>query len=103
MAPADKAVNGVVVVWRHYYIDTLKRELGGAEACGRISAGGGSVVNARSIGIAAGFAVSIGGGGGQDRLPTLYWLPGLRRRPCKARFIAGSSSCAAAVLSGLLA
>ena len=29
---------------------------------------------------------------GQDKLPTLYWLPKLHKRPYKARFIANSSS-----------
>ena len=38
----------------------------------------------------------------QDRLPTLYWLPKLRKRPYKARFIADSSSCTTTVLSELL-
>ena len=28
-----------------------------------------------------------------DRLPTMYWLPKLHKRPHKARFIANSSSC----------
>ena len=27
----------------------------------------------------------------QDRLPTMYWLPKLHKRPYKARFIANSS------------
>ena len=39
---------------------------------------------------------------GQGRLPTMYWLPKLHKRPYKARFIANSGSCAAAGLSGLL-
>ena len=34
----------------------------------------------------------------QDRLPTLYWLPKLHKRPYKARFIANSSSCTTTVL-----
>ena len=38
----------------------------------------------------------------QDRLPTLYWLPKLHKRPYKARFIANSSSCTTTVLSKLL-
>ena len=38
----------------------------------------------------------------QDRLPTLYWLPKLLKRPYKARFIANSSSCTTTVLSKLL-
>ena len=38
----------------------------------------------------------------QDRLPTLYWLPKLHKRPYKACFIANSSSCMTTVLSKLL-
>ena len=38
----------------------------------------------------------------QDRLPTLYWLPKLQKRPYKSRFIANSSSCTTTVLSKLL-
>ena len=38
----------------------------------------------------------------QDRLPTLYWLPKLHKRPNKARFIANSSSCTTTVVSKLL-
>ena len=37
-----------------------------------------------------------------DRLPTLYWLPELHKRPYKARFIANSSSCTTISLSKLL-
>ena len=38
----------------------------------------------------------------QDRVPTLYWLPKLHKRPCKARFIANSSYCMKTELSKLL-
>ena len=38
----------------------------------------------------------------QDRLPTMYWLPKLHKRPYKARFIANSSSCVTTELSKLL-
>ena len=31
LAPADKASNNVIVVWRIYYIDTLKSELSTAK------------------------------------------------------------------------
>ena len=37
----------------------------------------------------------------QDRLPTMYWLPKLHKRPYKARFIANSSSCTITELSKL--
>ena len=46
------------------------------------------------------FAVSIKEK--QNRLPTLYWLPKLHKRPYKARFIDNSSSCTTTVLSKLL-
>ena len=38
----------------------------------------------------------------QDRLPTMYWLPKLHKRPYKARFIANSCSCTTTELSKLL-
>ena len=38
----------------------------------------------------------------QVRLPTLYWLPKLHKRPYKARFIVNSRSCTTTVLSKLL-
>ena len=38
----------------------------------------------------------------QDRVPTLYWLPKLHKKPYKARFIANSSSCKTTKLSKLL-
>ena len=38
----------------------------------------------------------------QDKLPTMYWLPKVHKRPYKARFIANSSSCTTTELSKLL-
>ena len=38
----------------------------------------------------------------QDRLPTMYWLTKLHKRPYKARFIANSSSCTTTEISKLL-
>ena len=38
----------------------------------------------------------------QYRLPTMYWLPKLHKRPYKARFVANSSSCTTTELSKLL-
>ena len=39
----------------------------------------------------------------QDKLPTMYWLPKLHKRPYKGRFIANPSSCTTKELSKLLA
>ena len=38
----------------------------------------------------------------QSKLPTLYWLPTLHKRPYKSRFIANSSSCTTTELSIIL-
>ena len=57
-------------------------------------------VSTHSIDIIAKFAVGIKEN--QDRLPTLYGLPKLHKRPYKARFIANSSSCKTTILSKLL-
>ena len=50
-----------------------------------------SVVNAHLNELTAKFSVSVKEG--QDKLPTMYWLPKLHKRPYEARFIASSSSC----------
>ena len=100
LAPADKAANNVVVVWRLYYINTLIQELGNTKTYERISTDERSIVNIHYIEITAKFAVSIKEK--QDRLPTLYWLLKLHKGPYKVRFIANSSSCTTTVLSKLL-
>ena len=38
----------------------------------------------------------------KEKLPTLYWLPKLHKRPYKSRFIANFSSCTITELSKLL-
>ena len=83
-----------------YCINTLIQELGSTKTYERISTDERSIVDTHSIDITAKFAVSITKK--QDRLPTLYWLPKLHKRPYKARFIANSSSCTTTVLSKLL-
>ena len=37
-----------------------------------------------------------------NKLPTLYWLPKLHKRPYKSRFIANSSACTTTELSIIL-
>ena len=37
-----------------------------------------------------------------SKLPTLYWLPKLHKRPYQSRFIANSSACTTTELSILL-
>ena len=59
-----------------------------------------SVVYSHSTEIPKQFAVDVQER--QDRLPTMYWLPKLHKRPYKARFIANSSSCTTTELLKLL-
>ena len=58
------------------------------------------VVNSHSNNLPYQFAVNVKES--QDKLPTMYWLPKLHKRPYKARFIANSSSCTTTELSKLL-
>ena len=80
-------------------INTLIQELGSTKTYNRLSTDERSIVNTHSFDITAKFAVSIKVK--QDKLPTLYWLPKLHKRPYKARFIANSSSCTTAILCKL--
>ena len=100
LVPADKAANNVVVVCRLHYINTLKQELKGTKAYEETSTDEKSVVNSHSNNLPYKFAVNVKES--QDKLPTMYWLPKLHKRPYKARFIANSSSCTTTELSKLL-
>ena len=60
-----------------------------------------SIVENHCCHITTKFAVGISEN--QEKLPTLYWLPKLHKRPYKSRFIANSSSsCTITELSRLL-
>ena len=100
LVPADKAANNVVVVCRLHNINTLKQELNGTKAYEETSIDEKSVVYSHSNEMPNKFAVDVKER--QDRLPTIYWLPKLDKRPYKARFIANSSSCITTELSKLL-
>ena len=100
LVPADKAANNVVVVCRLHYVNTLGRELDGTRAYLGTDADEVSVVNAHLSNLPVKFSVCVSEG--QGGLPTVCWLPKLHKRPCKARFIANSSSCTTTELSKLL-
>ena len=100
LVPADKAANNVVVVWRLHYINTLKQDLSETKAYKETSEEEKSVVNGHCNHLALKFSVCVKER--QDRLPTMYWLPKLHKRPYKARFIANSSYCTTTELSKLL-
>ena len=101
LVPADKAANNVVVVWRLYYINTLKRELVDTNAYKlQPSLSERVIVDGHGCHTALYFGVKAKEN--QDKVPTLYWLPKLHKKPYKARFIANSSSCTTTELSKLL-
>ena len=100
LVPADNAANKVIVVCRLHYINTLKQELNGAKAYEETSKYEKSVVYSHSNKIPNKLAVDVKEH--QDRLPTMYWLPKLKKRPYKARFIANTNSCTTTELSKLL-
>ena len=98
--PADKAANNVVAVWRLHYINTLIQELGSTKTYEHTSIDEKFIVDNHCCHITSKFAMGISEN--QEKLPTLYWLPKLHKRPHKSRFIANSSSCTTTELSKLL-
>ena len=100
LVPADKAANNVVVVCRLHYVHTLKQELDGTRAYLETNTDEMSVVYVHFNDLHVKFSVCVNEG--QDKFPTIYWLPKLHKRPYKARFIANSSSCCTTELSKLL-
>ena len=92
LVPADMAANNIVFVCRlHYNINSLKQDINGTKAYKETSTDEKTVVNNHSNDLPYKFAINVKER--QDRLPTMYWLPKLHKRPYKARFIANSSSC----------
>ena len=100
LVTAAKAANKVVVVCRLHSVNTLKQELDGTGAYLETDTDEMSVVDAHLNDLPVKFSVCVIVG--QDKLPTMYWLPKLHKRPYKARFIANSSFCTTTELSKLL-
>ena len=83
LVPAEKTANNVVVVCRSLIVQRLIRKQ----------------IVMKCLHGPVKFSVCVEG---QDKLPTMYCLPKLHKRPYKARFIAYSSSCTTTELSKLL-
>ena len=88
----------VVFVFRLHHINTLKQELDTAYQA--TDSDEMSAANAHINELPDKFSVCVNEG--QDKLPTMYRLPKLHKRPYKARFIANSTSCPTTELSKLL-
>ena len=84
-----------------YYINTLKRELVDNNAYKlQPSLSERVIIDGHGCHTALHFGVMAKEN--QNKVPTLYWLPKLHKKPYKARFIANSSSCTTTELSKLL-
>ena len=84
-----------------YYINTLKRELVDTNAY-KLQPSLSERVNADGHGYHTALHFGVKAKENQDKVPTLYWLPKLHKKPYKARFIANFSSCTTTELSKLL-
>ena len=89
-----------MVVWKRYYINTLKQELSTAKTYEHNRLDETSIVDRHRCHMAAKFGLFVDED--HSKLPTLYWLPKLHKRPYKSRFIANSSACTTTELSILL-
>ena len=80
-----------------YYINSLKQELNTAKTYERNRLDETSTVDRHRCHMAAKFGKFVHED--HSKLPTLYWLPKLHKRPSKSRFIDNSSSCITTLLS----
>ena len=87
-----------------YYINTLKRELVDTNAYKLQPSLSEKVIVDGHSGhtVIQPYIFGVKAKGNQEKVPMLYWLPKLHKKPYKVRFIANSSSCTTTELSKLL-
>ena len=106
IVPEDKAGNNIIFVCKYFYIKTLMDELGidsTGNANGTYEAQHDTrdeVIKKHSETIEKEFKIKLTDE--EEKLPQMYWIPKLHKKPYTARFIAGSSSCTTARLSKLI-
>ena len=93
-APADKAANNVIIIWKRYYLDILKEELNSTSIYVPTQPTKDKLL-LRHIDTLTKSNIKI------DKLdlPTFYWLPKLHKNSYKSRFISNSSHCSTTILS----
>ena len=84
-----------------YNIDTLQRELVDTKAY-KLQPSLSERIVVDGLGCQTALHFGVEAKENQDKVPKLYWLPKLHRKPYKARFIADSSSSTTTELSKLL-
>ena len=95
--PADKAANNVVVVCRKYYIEVLKKEILNSTTFQAMHSSESQIVDRH---ITA--TDKLKAPAEHLKVPTMYWLPKLHKKPFKFRFISASSKCTTTKISVLL-
>ena len=93
-APADKAANNVIIIWKKYYVDVLKEELNSTSTYVPAQLTKDKLL-LHHIDTLTKINVKID----KCELPTFYWLPKLHKNPFKSRFISNSSHCSTTILS----
>ena len=93
-APADKAANNVIIIWKRYNVEVLKEELNSTSTYVPAQLTKDKLL-LRHIDTLTKSNIRI------DKLdlPTFYWLPKLHKNPYKSRFISNSSHCSTTILS----
>ena len=107
IVPADKAGNNIIFVCKYFYIKILMGELGidstDGNANGTYEAQHDTpdeVIEKNRETVEKEFKIKLTDD--EEKLPQMYWIPEFHKKPYKARFIAGSSSCATTRLSRLI-
>ena len=95
-APADKAANNIIIVWRKYYIEVLKNEITSSQTFQLTKLSELDIVNKHNL-----IATSLQAKPDSMTVPTMYWLPKLHKTPYKSRFISSSSYCSTTKVSNL--
>ena len=93
-APADKAANNVIIIWKRHYVEVLKGELNSTSTYAPAQLTKDQLL-VHHINSLTKIDVKID----KCELPTFYWLPILHKRPYKSRFISNSSHCSTTILS----
>ena len=93
-APADKAANNVIIIWKRHYVEVLKGALNSTSTYVPAQLTKDQLL-VHHINTLTKLYVKID----KCELPTFYWLPKLHKRPYKSRFISISSQCSTAILS----
>ena len=93
-APADKAANNAIIIWKRYYVEVLKGELNSTStyASAQLTKDQLLVHHINTL-------TKIDVKTDKCELPPFYRLPKLHKRPYKSRFISNSSPFSTTILS----